>query len=210
MLHGGSQSAEHWDDLGLDEAAVEGIRHNLLPPMLIVLPSGGLLAQNSSGGPYSYEGVVLNELIPFIEENYCASPNGGERAIGGISRGGYWALEIAFRFPEAFASVGGHSAALLDTFAGPELNPQYTGINNDLAELRVYLDIGADDWVINNIRRLHEDMLTAGKAHTWVLNQGNHEDAYWSDNLRDYLNWYAEPWSSERESYLVCKIDMPG
>jgi enterochelin esterase-like enzyme len=174
------------------------------------MPAGGTLVQSSSGGPFSFEGVVLNELIPFIEANYCASPAGNHRGIGGISRGGYWALEIAFRFPEAFASVGGHSAALLDTFAGPDINPQYTGLNNDLVDLRVYLDIGASDWVINNIRRLHEDMLAAGKLHTWVLNEGKHENAYWSKYLSDYLHWYSEPWSLERESYPHCQLENPG
>jgi len=210
MLHGGYLTEEHWDNLGLDEAAEDRILAELLPPLLIVMPGSGTLAQNTSGGPYSFEGVVLNELIPFIEANYCASPNGDHRAIGGISRGGYWALEIAFRFPQTFASVGGHSVALLDTYAGSDINPQYTGVYNDLADLRVYLDIGADDWVINNIRRLHEDMLAAGKAHTWILNQGKHEDAYWSNNLSDYLEWYAQPWSLERESYPYCLIDNPG
>ena len=106
--------------------------------------------------------------------------------------------------------MGGHSAALLDTFAGRDFNPQYTGLYNDLADLRVYLDIGADDWVINNIRRLHEDMLASGKTHTWVLNQGKHEDAYWSDHLGDYIGWYTEPWSVERQSYPTCLIDIPG
>ena len=210
MLHGGSFTENHWDQLGLDEAAEDGILSDLLPPVLIVMPGGGTLTQSTSGGPYSFEGIVLNELIPFIEANYCASPDADQRAIGGISRGGYWALEIAFRFPRMFASVGGHSVALLDTFAGSDINPQYTGIYNNLADLRVYLDIGAEDWVINNIRRLHEDMLAAGQAHTWVLNQGKHEDAYWSANLSDYLKWYVEPWSLERDSYPLCLIENPG
>lgn len=210
VLHGGSLTERHWDNLGLDEAAEEGILSKLLPPMLIVFPSGGAIAQNTSGGPYSFEGVIVNELIPFIEANFCASPSGSDRAIGGISRGGYWALEIAFRFPGSFASVGGHSVALLDTFAGPDINPQATGINRDLGDLRIYLDIGADDWLINNIRRLHEDMATAGRDHTWVLNEGKHEDAYWAQHLQDYLTWYAVPWSMESESYPLCANDSPG
>lgn len=210
MLHGGSYTDQHWDDLGLDETAEMGIIDGLLPPLLIIMPDGGTMVDSTSGGPNSYEGVVMNELIPFIETNYCAIPDGEYRAIGGISRGGYWSLEIAFRFPQMFASVGGHSAALLDTFAGRDINPQYTGIYNDLADLRVYLDIGIDDWVINNIRRLHEEMLAAGKNHTWALNQGKHEDAYWSNNLKDYLIWYTLPWPLERDPYPPCLIDGPG
>jgi enterochelin esterase-like enzyme len=206
LLHGGSYDQEHWTNLGLQEAVETGINTMELPPLLIVMPGGGQLADTTSGGPASYEGFVLNELIPYIENHYCASGKSADRAIGGISRGGYWALEIAFRFPETFAGVGGHSAALLDAYAGPEYNPQFTGINNDLADLHIYLDIGDEDWVINNIRQLHEDLVAKGIEHTWVLNTGSHDDVYWSAHVSDYLAWYTAEWSSDRLSYASCQL----
>jgi enterochelin esterase-like enzyme len=149
--------------------------------------------------------VILAELIPFIESHYCVWAEANGRALGGVSRGGYWALEIAFRHPEQFVSVGGHSAALYDIAAGPALNPQYTGINNDLGDLRIYFDIGAEDYLITNIRRLHEAMETADIPHTWVLNSGIHENSYWSAHVADYLAWYTIPWSFERETYPLCQ-----
>ena len=123
-----------------------------------------------------------------------------------MSRGGYWALEIAFRFPQAFVSVGGHSAALLDQYAWPAVNPQYTGLSQNLGDLRIYLDIGAEDYVINNIRQLHLDMETAVPPipHTWVLNPGRHEEAYWQTHIPDYLSWYSEAWPSDRLAYPAC------
>lgn len=205
MFHGNISTDSQWDDLGLDEAADELIRAGEIPPLIIVMPDGGYIANNSSGGPYSFEGVILNELMPHIEANYCAWPAPSGRALGGLSRGGYWSLEIAFRNASQFASVGAHSAALVDTHAGPDLNPQFTGLSNDLGNLRIYMDIGADDWFIANIRRLHEDMEIAGIPHTWVLNDGIHEDPYWSDHARDYLRWYSSGWIDERSAYPPCK-----
>src|SRR5690606_891182 len=104
---------------------------------------------------------------------------------GGVSRGGYWSLEIAFRQPEMFVSVGGHSAALIDRGDRLDANPQYTGINNDLGDLRIYMDIGAQDWLLPNYLRLHEDMLAKDPPvpHEWVLGEGLHEDAYWMARL---------------------------
>jgi enterochelin esterase-like enzyme len=206
LLPGNIHSDTIWDELGIDEAAENAILGQAIPPLLIVMPEGGQTANNTSGGPYSYEGVILNDLIPFIEATYCAWSEAAGRAIGGLSRGGYWALEIAFRHPAHFVSVGGHSAALLDIAAGPELNPQYTGLNNNLGSLRIYLDIGANDYVMANIRRLHEDMAAAGIPHTWVLNEGRHENAYWAAHIADYLTWYTTAWLGNRAEYPVCSI----
>lgn len=205
MFHGNISTDSQWDDLGLDEAADEMIFSGEIPPLIIVMPYGGTIANNSSGGPYSFEGVILNDLIPYIEANYCAWPAPAGRAIGGLSRGGYWSLEIAFRNASQFASVGAHSAALVDTYAGPDLNPQFTGLTNDLGNLRIYMDIGAGDWFIANIQRLHQDMEIAGIPHTWVLNEGIHEDPYWADHVSDYLRWYSSGWMDERSTLLPCE-----
>lgn len=204
LFAGNVHDESKWDELGVDEAADSAISQGTMAPLLIVMPDGGPLANNTSGGPGSYESLVLNELIPFVEEEYCAWPQAQGRAIGGLSRGGYWALEIAFRFPQRFASAGGHSAALLDQFAGPTINPQQTALSNDLGDLRIYLDIGAQDYLRANTIQLHEDMEAAGVRHTWVLQEGRHEDAYWAAHVADYLQWYAEPWPVEREGYADC------
>ena len=209
MFHGNVSTESQWDDLGLDESAEELILTGIIPPLLIVMPEGGYIANNTSGGPYSFEGVILDELMPHIESSYCAwsAPDG--RAIGGLSRGGYWALEIAFRNADRILSVGGHSAALVDTHAGPDLNPQFTAMTNDLSNLRIYIDIGADDWFLPNTNRLHQDMEMAGIPHSWVLNEGLHEDAYWAEHGSDYLIWYSLAWPDERSAYPQCDISPP-
>lgn len=209
LFHGGSYDYTHWTNLGVVETADSGISSDILPPIVMVMPGGGLLADTTSGGSFSYEGFVLDELIPFVENNYCASPNGKNRAIGGISRGGYWALEIAFRFPDTFASAGGHSAALLDSFAGPDLNPRYTGLANDLSGLRIYLDIGESDWVITEISLLHDEMEAAGIKHTWLLNPGGHDDEYWASHVFEYLEWYTRIWHKDRFEFSECLVSVP-
>lgn len=204
LLPGNGQDEHTWDVLGIDEIAAQAISIKQIPPMLIVMPDGGWLARNSSGGADSYETLILSDLIPFIETNYCAWKERDGRAIGGISRGGYWALEIAFRHPDQFASVGGHSAALLDIAAGPELNPQYTGVNNRLGTLRIYFDIGEDDAAMTNIQQLHNDMTRQGIPHEWIVNPGRHEEVYWAGHLREYLLWYMAPFPPNRSTFPFC------
>lgn len=207
MFAGNTQDESFWDEAGLDEAANEAMLAGEMAPFIIVMADGGWVANNSSGGPNSYEGVIMTEVIPYIEANYCASVHPSRRAIGGLSRGGYWSLEIAFQHPDKFVSVGGHSAALIDSAAGPNINPQYTALSNDLGDLRIYLDIGQDDYLLPNTLRLHEDMAAAGIPHEWHLNEGTHENSYWISRVAEYLDWYAQPWRSGRETYPLCDLN---
>ena len=205
MLPGNIHTDAIWDELGMDETAEAAILNNTMPPFIIVMVSGGWLADNTSGGVGSYEQFFMEELIPAVEKAYCAWPDRSGRALGGMSRGGYWALELAFQYPDQFGSVGGHSASLYDFYAGPEINPQFTGVNNALGDLRIYFDIGENDGYMPNIRRLHEEMSAAGVAHEWVVNAGYHEDAYWRAHTPEYLAWYTAPWSRDRNTYPLCE-----
>lgn len=184
-----------WDALGLDETAEEAIARGDIPPLLIVMPDNGWLANTTTSGPDSYEGFVLNELIPHIEAAYHAQPDADGRAAGGLSRGGYWSLMMAFRRSDLFRSVGAHSPALIDSHAGPAEDPEITGVTNDLGGLRVWIDIGERDPYLIEARPLHEALAAAGVPHEWRVNEGTHDEAYWQAHLMEYLIWYSQGWS---------------
>lgn len=201
LFHGNIHTEAYWDDLGVDEAADAGIAAGRLPPFLIVLPFGGEIANATSGGGRSFEGVVLNDLIPYIEDSYCAWPEAAGRAIGGLSRGGYWSLEIGFRHTELFAAVGGHSAALFPDNAGRAHNPLSTGANPSLDGLPIYIDIGEADYLRSGASELHGVLTRARVSHVWQLNPGRHEDAYWRAHQAEYLAWYAAYWPAGASEY---------
>ena len=207
MFGGNIHDETIWTSMGLHTLADEGVQTGLYPPFIIVMPDGGQPANFTSGGPGSYEGLVLNELIPFIESTYCAWEEPAGRAIGGLSRGGYWSLEIAFRNADHFASVGGHSPAFLDTAAGPDLNPEFTVFSYDVSNLRLYVDIGAEDYLRLQIEAWHHKLVAADIEHEWVLNPGGHNEAYWAGNSPAYLSWYTEPWPFNRANYPACQPD---
>ena len=209
LFHGSFHNESHWDNLGIREAAESLINAGELPPLLIIMPDGGEIAQVSSGGPSSFEGLVISDLARFIEANYCAWPESAGRAVGGLSRGGYWALEIAFQNPQNFISVGGHSAALLDESAGSKYDPFVAAERANVDDLRIYLDAGRSDYVMPQLLELHETLLEAGRDHQWVVNEGSHQDSYWAAHLDEYLKWYTVPWLTERSFYPVCDSDSP-
>ena len=205
MFGGNIHDDAIWDALGLDEAAEAAIIGGDIPPLLIVMPDNGWLANTTTSGPNSYEGFVLDELIPHIEATYCAWPAAAGRAVGGVSRGGYWSLMMAFRRPDLFVSVGAHSPALIDSYAGPAEDPVVTGTTNPLGDLRIWIDIGERDPYLRDAQPLHEALAAAGVPHEWHVNVGTHEEAYWRANLDSYLGWYSDGWRVARNKLPDCQ-----
>ena len=81
---------------------------------LIVAPEGGRTFYiNSADGSTRYSDFFLQEFIPLIESKYRISKGRNNRAISGISMGGYGALRFAFSHPEMFSAVSAQSAALI-------------------------------------------------------------------------------------------------
>ena len=68
---------------------------------------------NSADGSVRYSDFFLQEFIPLIESKYRVSSGRKNRAISGISMGGYGALRFAFSHPEMFSAVSAQSAALI-------------------------------------------------------------------------------------------------
>ena len=58
----------------------------------------------------AFEDYFFNEVMPIVEKQYKTSV----RRIGGVSAGGFIALNYAFRHPYLFERVGGHMPAIED------------------------------------------------------------------------------------------------
>ena len=89
-------------------------RQHKMGEFLIVAPEGGRTFYiNSADGSVRYSDFFLQEFIPLIETKYRISKGRSNRAISGISMGGYGALRFAFSHPELFSAVSAQSAALI-------------------------------------------------------------------------------------------------
>jgi enterochelin esterase-like enzyme len=201
LLHGWPYDELHWVTLGVDEAADEGIAARSLPPFIVVLPGGAeRLYVNTSGGDRSFEGQMINDLIPHVDHTYRTWTNREGRAIGGISRGGVWALEIALMHADLFGTVGTHSPALSVNLAPPPYDPFYLLGEPGVMSLRIYLDAGDADWARKTTQALHEAMDEQGIAHEFIVHPGGHENRLWADNLAEYLAFYTAGWRAGNPS----------
>jgi S-formylglutathione hydrolase FrmB len=89
-------------------------RQRKIGEFLIAAPEGGRSFYiNSADGKILYSDFFLHEFMPFIESRYRIRKGREQRAISGISMGGYGALRFAFAYPDKFSSVSAQSAALI-------------------------------------------------------------------------------------------------
>jgi enterochelin esterase-like enzyme len=197
LFHGANTDESQWDDVQVDEAADAGRAKGTLPPVILVLPRR--LNDNTlpgPGGDLPFEHFVITELIPWVEQHTPARPDREHRAIGGISRGGFWALEIAFHHPELFSEVGGHSPVV-----GQKEEPfsplgLATTMATKLRSLRVWLDVGTEDSLKNGTADLAANLTAARVPVTFEQWPGGHNRPYWRRHAADYLAFYTALWGA--------------
>jgi S-formylglutathione hydrolase FrmB len=81
---------------------------------LIAAPEGGRSFYiNSADDKTRYGDFFLQEFVPMIETKYRVRKGRRDRAISGISMGGYGALRFTFAYPEMFSAVSAQSGALI-------------------------------------------------------------------------------------------------
>jgi enterochelin esterase family protein len=86
----------------MDKLIAEGV----IKPMIAVLPDcftyyGGSQYINSSATG-NYEDYLIEEIVPFVDENFCTIADKNSRAVMGKSSGGYGALIMAMRHADVF------------------------------------------------------------------------------------------------------------
>lgn len=191
LIHGQSYNDEQWDRLGADEAADRLIASDELPPFIIVMPRdryGGQPSENN------FARVVAEELVPAIDQNYRTLSGREYRAVGGLSRGGGWAIHLAMNHTDLFGALGGHSPAIF--YDDAQRMRLYLDQIPAEAMPRIYIDIGDKDRpeILRAALWFEELLNERGVPHEWYLFSGYHAEAYWQDHVETYLRWYTQAW----------------
>lgn len=213
LLHGIGFDESMWVNAGAPAVMDQGIATGTLPPMVLVMPDGGALAElNDRPDTASYETLILDEMLPAIESDFCLWGSREGRAIGGISRGGFWAFSMAFRHPELFSALGGHSPHFDPDNASPDVNPLVLAerVNLEKYPLRIYMDNGADDYVGTNALQMSELLRQNGVAHEYLIDPtGTHDMSYWSAHVAEYLSFYGQTWPHDVSALPSCLEPSP-
>lgn len=197
-------TTNHWLDMGIFNLADAMIDQDRIKPAVLVVVEPDE-AQGDSGkfiwslsGPGSWEAVMVKDILPAIQVSYNTRKDPAGVAIGGISRGGYWSVQLGLSHPELFGRVGGHSPTLGHEFLDG-VDASYSIFHNTSkpsanVKQRYMLDAGEIDGVVaDGIFRLGREMKAEGLSVDVLVQPGGHEQSYWLTHAPEYLIFLAGP-----------------
>jgi enterochelin esterase-like enzyme len=193
LFHGAQTDDSQWEAVGIFTTADRLIASGAIVPMIIVLPDGIWAMGTYEGEPPLFDRLLLGEIMPAVEEDYRVQADRAHRALGGISRGGEWAIIMGGRHPELFGTIGGHSPAV---GAPSTPNSYQVPLYANSRGQHLWLDVGSGDGLVAPVSALHEGWQAAGVVHEYHSSLGGHDRTYWGEQSEAYLRFYATSFGS--------------
>ena len=212
LLHGWQGDETNWINLTHLVQDVAGY------PLILVMPRAeNSWYVNSATNPADrYADYIAQDLIADVDEHYRTIAAPHERAIAGLSMGGYGALLLTLKHPGSFGFAGSISGA----FAGPsgveEVLPQLrpsteqaygaagsaTRKENDVDALiataqaaavpYLFLECGTSDPLLSSNRRVVSELSANKLAYEYHELPGAHTWSFWDNALPLLLHVLAE------------------
>jgi len=203
LLHGYSHEASSWTSIGraniiLDNLIFEG----KAKPMIIVMPLGygpldGILPRSAKTDAnyrtnlMRFREILLNEVMPRVENEYRIDRRREMRAIAGLSMGGAESLLTGLTNLDKFASIGSFSAGGLGEDYDV-LFPKLEQSANSQIKL-LWIASGTEDSLIATNRKFF-DMLSAKYIRfTPIETPGMHTWMVWRRNLAAFAPLLFQP-----------------
>lgn len=220
LLHGLSDNETNWIQSGqMKTITDQAIADREAIPMIIIMPDAwDSWYINQYDGKASYEDVFFEELIPYMEKTYRIRNKQENRAIAGLSMGGYGSLLYSLHHPEMFCACVPLSAAVFDDtvmnkrkgnshqdmfyrlFGPDDTHWQKNSVLRIVSELnkeklprvRYYIDCGDKDGLLEGSFQLHQLMREKGLPHEFRVREGGHNWSYWRTSLPDVLKFVSQ------------------
>lgn len=207
LLHGMGGDENAWPELGRATQILDNlIAQGKAQPMIVVMPNGNAAMQSAPGEsaagmtvpttnlPKTADGSYeqsFPEIVNFIDTNYRTKADKHNRAVAGLSMGGFHSMHISKEYPDMFDYVGLFSAAVGRFFNND--SPVYQDLDAKLkkqfdAKPALYwIAIGEDDFLYQDNVDFRKKLDTAGYTYTYVESKGGHIWSNWRDYLVDFL-----------------------
>jgi enterochelin esterase-like enzyme len=190
LLHGYPFDENHWLNLDLIPIYEEGFNDKGWPGVIFILPRvPDTLFIHSDGGVGSYEQELIEGLIPEVARAFPVSTDAKSQLLGGVSRGGVWALEIGLRNIDQFDTILALSPALVYNQPRPRYDP-FEIVREDLAfPSTIFISAAENESpFLEEIERFIELLVVEDINHDFMLHPGNHNDQTWKAVMEDILN----------------------
>jgi S-formylglutathione hydrolase FrmB len=217
LLHGFSDTYQSW----LTRPPEKGLVQRLADEnrIIIVCPDGGYgswYVDSPLDNAFQYETFVTAELVAYVDSNYKTISRREGRLISGLSMGGHGALFLAARHPELYAAAGSIAGSvdlsgrgwfsgpardwLLKLLGEPEKFQEryrnhsviYLAGRFKNSGVKLIIDCGTGDFLIQPNRSLHARLLELGIPHEYTERPGMHNWAYFGNSLDYHMVFFRK------------------
>lgn len=169
-----------------------------LRPLIVVMPVAGPTLHYDGEWAGPWESFVVGDVLPWTDAHLPTIPSMRGRAIGGLSAGGYGAIDIALRHPGLFRTIEAWAGYFHPLRDGPFVHATLTQLAlsdptrlaDRLAPLlrreriRVFLAAGTQDPIdVARARSYAAELARLHIDHVLVLRPGGHHDSFWRSIL---------------------------
>lgn len=210
LLHGVYGSCWSWAlQAGVHLQALKMIKEEIIPPMIIAMPSDGLWGDGSGYLPHSnrdFEKWIAQDVPDILEQFIEGVTKDSPFFISGLSMGGFGSLRIGVKYHSRFKAVSAHSAITnlkqMELFVEESLSSYK---QKDLMEEDVfdtilkykeqlpplYFDCGDKDPLLSYNVDLHNRLSENDIPHVYKEHPGGHEWSYWEKHIRNSLIFFS-------------------
>jgi S-formylglutathione hydrolase FrmB len=215
LLHGNPGQSTDWLTSG--GAAATGLSvANSGHPVILVMPT--VLQNGVTGDSLCLDTVAQGNAETYVTQDVVKAVDGQlrtvvdpkSRGIGGLSMGGYCALNLGLKHPDLFSVVldfSGDTSPVTDTLSGglPALfganwqqqvtanspDKYYTQLDPKKGPV-LWMDCGTSDPNLPYMQTFAGQLKGKGFTVEFHTRPGNHDFATWTAGLKDALPWAAQ------------------
>ena len=164
-----------------------------VPPLAVVFLDNARQARFAEYGcSEALVGFVAQELVPWVASQVPLVQRVGAHGVLGASLGGLAALWLGVRLPEIFGQVFSQAGGFALGF-GKELGLTTILRLSERLPLRVYMDCGRFDPLLEANRTMHGLLQGRGYAVTYREFNAGHNYPAWREDLAAGLEWLFSP-----------------
>lgn len=206
LLHGSPGTDIDWLVGGkASQSADTLIALGKIPELILVLPDGNGRAGATSEWANSFdqrqriETFVAVDLVRYVDQKYRTFPEAAYRGIGGLSMGGFGAMNIAIHHPTTFGyviSLGGYYRAEGSIWGNNALymranSPLYV-LPADKSAWKLHMYIGGatkDQPYYTDAQEFVQELGKLHVSYSFDVQQGFHSWTVWQTQLYNALLW---------------------
>ncbi|WP_395742199.1 alpha/beta hydrolase-fold protein [Prosthecobacter sp.] len=192
LQHGSGDRHETWVQHGKAHWILDGlIAAGKAKPMIVLMIDGHPLGQvprdmadRRALSLAAFKNELFTDAIPLVESRYRVSKDREQRAVAGLSMGGWQALSIGLTNLDRFAWIGSFSGAVEEN----EIKPALDDAQGTNGKLKLpWVACGKEDTrLIERNHQLVGTLKASGVKHEWYETAGDHSWPVWRNYLVEF------------------------